>query len=83
MTIKIRTDDELKVIEYQKIEHLFSLSKEEKVQKYKFMKIDVLSFLDGLTRGNWSVKDKFNKFFDHLEEMFLGEKVSILDDRIL
>lgn len=59
------------------------ISDEEKIVKYKFMKVELSAFLDGLTKGNWTVKDKFSNFFKHLEEMVFGKEISILDNRVL
>ena len=59
------------------------ITDEEKLQKYRFMKVELTAFLDGLTRGAWSVKDKFSSFFKHLEEMVFGTEISILDLRVL
>ena len=59
------------------------ITDEEKIEKYKFMKVELTAFLDGLTRGNWSIKDKFGNFFKHLEEMVFGKDISVADNRVL
>jgi len=47
------------------------------IEQYRILKLEIWSYMEGLTRGNWNSKDKFRNFFKHLEDMIFGEDISI------
>lgn len=53
------------------------INDESVIGQYRILKLELWSYMEGLTRGSWNSKDKFRNFFKHLEDMIFGEDISI------
>lgn len=47
------------------------------IDEYRILKLELWTYMEGLTRGSWNAKDKFRNFFRHLEDMMFGKDISI------
>jgi len=54
------------------------LIKDKKIiEEYRILKLELWTYMEGLTRGSWNAKDKFRNFFRHLEALIFNKDISI------
>jgi len=53
---------------------------EDKIESYRKIKTQVIIFLQGFTKSNLSFMSRINVMFKHLEDLFFGKEINIIEE---